>query len=134
MILFLCYRIFCEGKGDYWLGTVHKRRPHKIAKNDLSRPPLTALAKLPCPCEHTINFKKSEVFAQKSANVRIWRIPLTPRPKNVRIEQTPSPWLRKSLIDGPLVSLIFEIKMCFFKQDATYTGDNDAFYPHNPIA
>jgi len=30
----------------------------------------------PCPCGHTINFKISEVFEPKSADVRIWRTPL----------------------------------------------------------
>jgi len=43
---------------------VHERRRHKIAKN---WPLLTALAQTrsSCPCRHTINFEKSEVFCTK---------------------------------------------------------------------
>jgi len=37
-----------------------------------------ALAQLPppCPCGHTINFEKSEVFVPKSTDVRILKYPL----------------------------------------------------------
>jgi len=47
---------------------VHKRRPHKIAKNWLTPPPLSALVQPPllCPCGHNINFEVSEVFCTKT--------------------------------------------------------------------
>jgi len=55
-------------------GAVHKRRPHKIAKNWSPSPLVrTGLSPSSCLCGHTINFEKSEVFALKSADVRIWR-------------------------------------------------------------
>jgi len=40
------------------------------------------------------------IFAQKSADVHIWRTLLSK--KNVRTGQTPSPRLRRSFTDGPL--------------------------------
>jgi len=62
------------------LGAVHKRRLHTIAKNSLPSCPLnvhTGSTVNPpfCPCRHTINFEKSEFFAPKSTDVRIWRTP-----------------------------------------------------------
>jgi len=55
-------------------GPSHKRRSHKID------PP-----SYPCPCGHTINLEKSEVFVPKNADVRRWRTSL------VRTEQTHLP-------------------------------------------
>jgi len=36
---------------------------------------MSALVQPPCPCRHTINFKKPKFFARKSTDVRIWRTP-----------------------------------------------------------
>jgi len=61
------------------LGAVHKRCLHKIAKNWLPvrklRTGLTSL--ISCPCGHTINFKKSEVFAPKTVDDLIWSLSLS---------------------------------------------------------
>jgi len=69
------------------LGFIHKRRSPKIAKNyPLPCPQNVRTGSIsPCPCGHTIDFEKSEVFAPKSA------FPSLPCPQNVRTEQIPSP-------------------------------------------
>jgi len=58
--------LFPQCSTAYWsknvLGVVHKGRPHKI--DPLVRK-MSALAQPPCPCRHTINFEKSDVFYTK---------------------------------------------------------------------
>jgi len=46
---------------------VHKRRLHKIAKNwlPLLVRKMSALAQPVCPCGHTLNFEKPEIFCTK---------------------------------------------------------------------
>jgi len=45
----------------------------------------------PSPCGHTLNFKKSEVFALKGADDGRQHLKKPPCLKNVRAGQTPSP-------------------------------------------
>jgi len=52
--------------------------------SELAQPPPS------CPGGHTINFEKFEVFYTKDADIRIWRIPSPPCPKNIRTGQPPS--------------------------------------------
>jgi len=49
------------------LGAVHKRRSHKIAKNDPHCPQnvLTGSPPPSCPCGHTIKFEKSYAFCTR---------------------------------------------------------------------
>jgi len=72
------------------LGAVHKGRPHKIAKIDLLPP---------CPCGHTINFQKSEVFFTKKCGRPHLSSPLS---ENVRTRQTPSPLTADIFYGQPL--------------------------------
>jgi len=98
------------------LGTDHKRRPHKIAKN---WPPSLLFAKYlhwlhpPCPCGHIINFKKCKLFAPNSADIRIWRTPLSEKCPNWTISL-----LRTTFMDSPLVSILSsQIISCKFHAD-----------------
>jgi len=53
--------------------------------------PLSALLQPPCPCEHTIHFKKSEFFATK-----------------VKTSATENPaWLRTAFMDSPPLLEVF---------------------------
>jgi len=94
------------------LGAVHKRRPHKIAKNwPLPLCPQNVRAgSIPspsCPCRHTINFKKSKVFCAKKPKTE--EPPFPPCPKNVHTGQPSSHWLRTSFMDGSLPTQNFFI-------------------------
>jgi len=68
------------------LGSVHKRRPHKIAKN--WSPPLHVSERTRYKCQK----KNSKFFALKTADVHIWRIPL--------VRKMPT-------LDNPLTAVIF---------------------------
>jgi len=60
------------------------------------------LAELPCPCEHTINLEKSDVFCTKKCG-RLHLKPLPSCPQNVRTKQpTPPLYLTADVFYGQL--------------------------------
>jgi len=61
-----------------------------------AREKLSALAQPSCPYRHTINSKNPMIFAQKSADVHIWRIP-----SPLSGLDKPSPRDCWCLMDGP---------------------------------
>jgi len=79
---------------------VHKRRPHRIAKNWF---PLVRTGSTSCPCGHTINFKKSVLFCTK----KCWRPhlknplpPLSEKCPNWTNPSSPCPhWTKPPLSD-----------------------------------
>jgi len=93
-----------------WLGVVHKRRPHKIAKN---WPPSLCPQNIrtgsttspPCPCRHTINFEKSEVICTIKSGDLVWRTPLV---RKISVLDNPSSLTADVLYGQPLV-LCFEL-------------------------
>jgi len=78
-----------------YLGAVHKRRPHKIAKTD----PLVRTSS--SPCGHTINVEKSEFFEQKMRRSHL-KTPLV-RKISAMDPPPPSPRLRTSYMGSRLV-------------------------------
>jgi len=90
------------------LRDAHKIRPHKFAKIVPSPRvrKMPALAQLPCPCGHALNFGKFEIFStNKCRRLHLKNCPLLPCPQNVRTGQILSPLTTNVFYGQPLTML-----------------------------
>jgi len=111
-----------------FFGAVHKRRPHKIAKN--WPPPLlpcpqnvrTGSTPLPtCPCGHTINFKKTDEFLHQNVQTSTSEEPSSPlSTKCPNWTKTP-PLTADVFYRRPLCSFIKKVCLILFKKSGEKT-------------